>query len=178
MVHAANYVDCLDCNHNHYRGQVHKKGFLAVAVLKIYTDGACSGNPGAGGWAALLMYGDKKREISGFVPDTTNNRMELLAAIQGLRAVKPQPNLQIQLYSDSAYIVNAINNGWLVSWQKNGWRTADKRDVKNQDLWQELIQLNAILHPTYIKVKGHFTDPYNNRCDELAVAEVRRKKGT
>lgn len=144
-------------------------------TLKIYTDGACSGNPGAGGWAALLMYGTAQKEISGHESDTTNNRMELLAAIEGLKAVKPQPDLKIELFSDSAYIINAINNGWLESWQKNGWRTSDKKDVKNKDLWFELIELNRRLSPTYIKVKGHSDNPYNNRCDELAVAQSKKK---
>jgi ribonuclease HI len=143
-------------------------------VLKIYTDGACSGNPGAGGWAALLMYGGSPKEISGYDPDTTNNRMELLAAIRGLEAVKKV--CPIELYSDSAYLVNAMNNGWLNGWQKNGWRTADKKEVKNKDLWLELIALNSKLAPKYFKVKGHSDNPYNNRCDELAVNEIKKRK--
>lgn len=146
-----------------------------MQTLKIYTDGACSGNPGAGGWAALLIYGNRKKEISGFAPETTNNRMELLAAIEGLRAVKMQPDLKIQLYSDSAYLVNAINNGWLAAWQQNGWRTSDRGEVKNRDLWLELVELNARLSPTFFKVKGHADNPHNNRCDELAVAEIKKR---
>lgn len=146
-----------------------------MAALKIYTDGACSGNPGAGGWAAVLLYGTAKKEISGFVPDTTNNRMELFAAIEGLRAVKPQPGLKIELYSDSAYLINAVNQNWLTGWQQNGWRTADKKEVKNKDLWLELIELNRKLSPAFIKVKGHSDNEYNNRCDELAVAEIKKK---
>ena len=147
-----------------------------MQTLKIYTDGACSNNPGSGGWAALLLYASNKKEISGHVPETTNNRMELLAAIEGLKAVKLQPELKIELYSDSAYLINAINNGWLASWQNNGWRTSDKKDVKNKDLWLELIDLNHRLSPTYIKVKGHSDNTYNNRCDELAVAQTRGGK--
>jgi len=147
-----------------------------MPTLEIYTDGACSGNPGAGGWAALLLYGTAKKELSGFVPDTTNNRMELLAAIRGLNAVKPKSGMNIKLYSDSAYLVNAVNNGWLDSWQANNWRTSDKREVKNQDLWLELAELNRRLSPAFIKVKGHADNPHNNRCDELAVSQIKRNK--
>ena len=136
--------------------------------VSIYTDGACSGNPGPGGWAALLLYGTAKKEISGYVPDTTNNRMELLAVIEGLKAVKKE--CRIAIYSDSAYVVNAINDGWLEGWQRTGWR---KGTIKNKDLWLELIELNARLSPTYIKVKGHADNEFNNRCDELAVAAIR-----
>jgi ribonuclease HI len=146
-----------------------------MKILKVYTDGACSGNPGPGGWAAVLLYGNAKKEISGFVSDTTNNRMELLAAIEGLKAVKPQPNLKIELYSDSAYLVNAVNQKWLTGWRSNGWRTSDKKGVKNKDLWEQIIELNNRLSPIYIKVKGHSDDPHNNRCDELAVAAAKKK---
>jgi len=145
-----------------------------MKVLKVYTDGACSGNPGPGGWAAVLLYGGAQKEISGFVPDTTNNRMELLAAIEGLKAVKPQPDLKIELHSDSAYLVNAVNQKWLTGWQQNGWRTSDKKDVKNKDLWLELVELNNRLSPVYIKVKGHSDNKYNNRADELAVAAIKK----
>jgi len=145
-----------------------------IKKLRIYTDGACSGNPGPGGWAAVLIYGDAKKEISGFVADTTNNRMELLAAIEGLKAVtKPQPDIRVVLYSDSAYVVNAIKEGWLAKWQLNNWRTSDKSDVKNKDMWLELVTLNRHLSPTYIKVKGHSDNKYNNRADALAVAAVK-----
>jgi len=145
-----------------------------MSKLKVYTDGACSGNPGPGGWAAVLLYGTAQKEISGFVQSTTNNRMELLAAIEGLKAIKPQPDLKVELYSDSAYLVNAVNQKWLTGWQENGWRTADKKEVKNKDLWLELIELNSKLSPTYIKVKGHSDNKYNNRCDELAVAIIKK----
>ena len=144
-------------------------------VLQIYTDGACSGNPGPGGWAALLMYAGTKKEISGFEPNTTNNRMELMAVIKGLQAVtRPCP---VEVYSDSSYVVNAINQNWVENWQRNGWRTSAKEDVKNRDLWEHLIALNARLDPKYIKVKGHSDNEFNNRCDELAVGIIKQNTG-
>ncbi len=143
-------------------------------VVSIYTDGACSGNPGPGGWAAVLIYGDKEKEIWGSEEITTNNRMELLAAVQGLKALK-RP-CKVNLYSDSAYLVNAFNNGWLKKWQSNGWKTARKEPVENQDLWQELLQLSNIQEVTWIKVKGHADNVYNNRCDELAVDAIKNRK--
>ena len=145
-----------------------------MSVLQIYTDGACSGNPGPGGWAVVLLYGENIKEISGFVSDTTNNRMELLAVIEGLKAVKR--SLKVEVYSDSSYVVNAVNNKWLDGWQKNGWRTASKGEVKNQDLWQEIIELNKRYNPKYIWVKGHASNKWNNRCDELAVAEIAKNR--
>ena len=157
--------------------------------LKIYTDGACKNNPGPGGWAAVLLYGNKRKEISGFVASTTNNRMELQAAIEGLKAVnnsplatkgwQPQADgvvLKIELYSDSAYLVNAVTQGWLEKWQNNYWRTADQASVKNQDLWRELIEFNKKYSPTYIKVKGHSDNEHNNRADELAVDAIKKNK--
>jgi len=141
-------------------------------ILQIYTDGACSGNPGPGGWGVVMLYGDKRRELSGFAPDTTNNRMELLAVIEALSAIKtPTPT---EIYSDSKYIIDALTKGWLTSWQRNGWKTSAKQPVKNQDLWEQLIILNATHNPTYHWVKGHSTNPHNNRADELAVAEIKR----
>ncbi len=132
----------------------------------IYTDGACSGNPGKGGWGTLLMYGESKKEISGFDPATTNNRMELMAAIRGLEALK-EP-CRAEIYSDSAYLVNAVNEGWLNRWVKNGWKTAAKKPVENIDLWQDILKLIRLHRVTFHKVKGHSDNPYNNRCDELA----------
>ena len=132
----------------------------------IYTDGACSGNPGPGGWGAILMYKDTKKEISGGKKDTTNNIMELTAVIEALKLLKyPCP---VSLYSDSAYVVNAFLKNWAVSWQKNNWKTSDKSDVKNKELWQELLKLTNIHQVKFIKVKGHADNPFNNRCDELA----------
>ena len=132
----------------------------------IYTDGACSGTPGKGGWGALLMYGSSIREISGFSPATTNNRMELSAAIEALEALK-EP-CEVHLYSDSSYLVNAINEGWLKRWTANNWKTAAKKSVENVDLWQKILKLIRLQDVTFHKVKGHSDNPYNNRCDELA----------
>ncbi|MCX6179733.1 MAG: ribonuclease HI [Chlorobiales bacterium] len=132
----------------------------------IYTDGACSGNPGKGGWGALLMYGSSVREISGFSPATTNNRMELSAAIEALEALK-EP-CKVDLYSDSSYLVNAINEGWLNRWTANNWKTASKKNVENVDLWQKILKLIRLHDVAFHKVKGHSDNPHNNRCDALA----------
>ncbi len=134
--------------------------------ITIYTDGACSGNPGPGGWGAILMYKDNKKEISGGKKDTTNNVMELTAVIEALKLLKYP--CKVNLYSDSAYVVNAFVQKWIFGWQKNNWKTADKKDVKNKELWQELVRLTKIHNVTFIKVKGHADNEYNNRCDELA----------
>ena len=134
--------------------------------VTIYTDGACSGNPGPGGWGAILMYKDYKKEISGGQKDTTNNVMELTAVIEALKLLKFPCN--VKLYSDSAYVVNAFLQNWVTNWQKNNWKTADKKDVKNKELWQELIALTNIHRIEFIKVKGHSDNEYNNRCDEMA----------
>jgi len=142
--------------------------------LEIYTDGACSGNPGPGGWAFVLKFGDRLKEQSGFEKDTTNNRMELLAVIKGLEQIKRE--CQVEVFSDSSYIVNAINQGWLRNWQTNGWRTSDKKDVKNRDLWEQLLQLNAKWSPKYTWVKGHSSNQLNNRCDELARGEILKRQ--
>lgn len=132
----------------------------------IYTDGACSGNPGPGGWGAILMYQGNKKEISGGEKDTTNNIMELTAVIEGLKALKYP--CEVELYSDSAYVVNAFDKGWIYNWVKNSWKTAGKEPVKNQELWQELYALTKTHNVKFHKVKGHSDNEYNNRCDELA----------
>ena len=132
----------------------------------IYTDGACSGNPGPGGSSSNLMYKENKKEISGGNPNTTNNIMEITAVIEALKLLKFPCNVKV--YSDSAYVVNAFNNGWIYNWQKNNWKTADKKPVKNQELWQELYSLFKTHKVEFIKVKGHSDNEYNNRCDELA----------
>ncbi len=134
--------------------------------VNIYTDGACSGNPGPGGWAAILEYGGHKKEINGYMAGTTNNRMELFAAISGLGALK-EP-CDVRLYSDSAYLVQAFNDHWIENWKKNGWKTSSGTAVDNQDLWFVLSTLTKKHHVTFIKVKGHADHPENNRCDELA----------
>lgn len=134
--------------------------------VTIYTDGACSGNPGPGGWGAILMYKENKKEISGGKKDTTNNVMELTAVIEALKLLKYP--CKVKLYSDSAYVVNAFLQNWVINWQRNDWKTADKKEVKNKELWQELVELTNIHDITFIKVKGHSDNEYNNRCDELA----------
>ena len=134
--------------------------------IKIYTDGACSGNPGPGGWGAILMYKDNKKEISGSNPNTTNNIMEMTAVIEALKLLK-YPCV-VKLYSDSAYVVNALEKGWIYNWRKNNWKTADKKPVKNQELWEKLYSLSQTHKINFIKVKGHSDNEYNNRCDELA----------
>lgn len=136
--------------------------------VSIYTDGACSGNPGPGGWGAVLMYGNLKKELSGGARETTNNRMELSGVISALEALK-EP-CKVELYSDSQYVVKAINEGWLSSWQKKNWRRKDG-PVKNIDLWMSLIPLLEFHEVSFIWVKGHAENEFNNRCDELAVAE-------
>ena len=153
----------------------HRLSFFLLMKKKvtIYTDGACSGNPGPGGWGALLMYGSSTREISGYAPATTNNRMELSAAIEALEALK-EPCL-VDLYSDSSYLVNAINNGWLKRWTGNNWQTASKKSVENIDLWQKILKLLTFHKIKFYKVKGHSDNPYNNRCDTLAREAIKRK---
>ncbi len=132
----------------------------------IYTDGACSGNPGPGGWGSILMYKDNKKEISGGKKDTTNNVMELTAVIEALKLLKFK--CKVSVYSDSAYVVNAFNQKWIYSWMKNGWKNSSKEPVKNKELWQELYELTKVHDVNFIKVKGHSDNEYNNRCDEMA----------
>ena len=140
----------------------------------IYTDGACSGNPGPGGWGAVLSYNGHQKEISGFVANTTNNRMELMAVDQGLRALKEY--CEVHVFTDSAYIHNAFDKGWLIAWQYNSWRKPDKSEVKNQDLWKSILNLMKGHCVYFHKVKGHADDKLNNRCDELARAQIKRHK--
>lgn len=132
----------------------------------IYTDGACSGNPGPGGWASVLMYKNNKKEISGGLANTTNNIMELTAVIEALKLLKF--NCNVKVYSDSAYVVNAFNQKWIYNWIKNNWKTANKEPVKNEQLWKELYELTKVHNVEFIKVKGHADNLMNNRCDELA----------
>ena len=132
----------------------------------IYTDGACSGNPGPGGWGSILMYKGNKKEISGGKEDTTNNVMELTAVIEGLKLLKFP--CKVKLYSDSAYVVNAFVQKWIYGWLKNGWVNSNKEPVKNKELWQELYDLTKVHDVEFIKFKGHSDNKYNNRCDELA----------
>ncbi|MCL2279677.1 MAG: ribonuclease HI [Oscillospiraceae bacterium] len=134
--------------------------------VTIYTDGACSGNPGPGGWGAVLMYGEHEKELSGGEFSTTNNRMELISVISALEALK-EP-CKVNLYTDSQYVSNAINKGWLESWQKKGWKRKGG-EVKNPDLWIKLVPLLKKHDVTFTWVKGHADNEYNNRCDEIAV---------
>lgn len=143
---------------------------MAKKLIHIYTDGACSPNPGNGGWAAVLLAPDidnYRKEISGAEANTTNNRMELKATIEALRALKY--SCTVQLYTDSKYIQNAFNQNWLDKWQRNGWVSSTRKPVANQDLWQELVKLTKFHIVTWHWVKGHSTNEENNRCDELAV---------
>lgn len=140
--------------------------------VEIYTDGACSGNPGPGGWGAILFYNGHRKEFSGGEKHTTNNRMELLAIIQALSQLK-EP-CKVKVYSDSAYAVNSFKQGWLNNWQRNGWINSKKQPVENQDLWKELLQLMKTHDVEYIKVKGHSDNEHNNRCDELARGAIKQ----
>ncbi len=135
--------------------------------VELYTDGACSGNPGPGGYAAILIYNNVEKEISGAEASTTNNKMEMMAVLKGLEMLKEPCNVTV--YSDSAYVVNAIEKGWINSWKNNNWRKADKKEVKNIDLWERLLKLMDLHKVKFVKVKGHSSNEYNNRCDKLAV---------
>lgn len=139
--------------------------------VELYTDGACSGNPGAGGYGAILIYKGLEKEISGGEPLTTNNRMEIYAVIAGLECLKEK--CRVNIYSDSAYTVNAFTQNWLEGWIRNGWRKADCKEVANSDLWQRLYDLTESHEVRFIKVKGHADNAYNNRCDELARAAIK-----
>lgn len=137
--------------------------------VSIYTDGACSGNPGPGGWAAILIYNGREKELSGGESRTTNNRMELLGVISALQALK-EP-CEVDLWSDSRYVIDALEKGWAQGWKKKGWKKGDKTPAKNPDLWEILLALTEKHRMTYHWVKGHAENPYNNRCDALAVLE-------
>ena len=140
--------------------------------VTIYTDGACSGNPGPGGWGAILMYKGNQKEISGGMKNTTNNIMELTAVIEGLKMLKFE--CEVDLYSDSAYVVNGFKQGWIYNWVKNNWKTANKEPVKNKEIWEELYNLTKKHKVNFIKVKGHSDNKYNNRCDELARQAIKQ----
>ena len=142
----------------------------------IYTDGSCSGNPGPGGWGAILKYGEHEKELSGGEANTTNNRMELTAVISALKLLK-EP-CEVELWSDSKYVVDAVDKGWVYGWQKKGWRKADNKPALNVDLWEELLPLLKKHSVRWHWVKGHAENEYNNRCDALAVAESRKYKET
>lgn len=139
--------------------------------VNIYTDGACSGNPGPGGWGCILEFGPHKKELSGYMEGTTNNRMELFAAISGLGALK-EP-CDVTLYSDSNYLVQAFNDHWIDGWQRRGWKTSSGTPVENQDLWAILLLQTRKHNVRFVKVKGHADHPQNNRCDELATGAIK-----
>lgn len=145
-----------------------------MKTVTLYTDGACSGNPGPGGWAAILLYGSFQKELSGGERNTTNNRMELTGVIRGLEALN-QP-CQVDLYSDSKYVIDALEKGWARSWQRRGWVKGDKKPALNPDLWQRLLELCDYHQVNLHWVKGHASNPMNNRCDELAVMEWKKLK--
>jgi ribonuclease HI len=138
--------------------------------VTMYTDGACSGNPGPGGWAAIIINGDDAEQLTGGEPHTTNNRMEMTAALEGLRTLD-QP-ARVELHTDSAYLSRAFNEGWLDKWQRNGWKTSSKKPVKNKELWQQLLKMDEQHDIKWIWVKGHADNELNNLADELAVAAM------
>ncbi len=142
--------------------------------VTIYTDGACSGNPGVGGWGCVLMYKGFEKRLSGAEDNTTNNRMELFAVISALECLK-EP-CEVEVYSDSAYTVNAFVNGWVYEWERSDWKKADKKPVLNSELWQRLLALTKIHKVEFVKVKGHADNEYNNICDKLATDAVKNYK--
>ena len=143
-------------------------------TVELFTDGACSGNPGPGGWGAILRFGAHEKELSGGEADTTNNRMELTAVIEGLKALKEPCN--VKLTTDSKYVADGLSKGWAESWQKNGWRKADKKPALNPDLWEELLKLYKTHNVDINWIKGHTGHPENERCDALAVAQWQQLK--
>ena len=146
-----------------------------MKTVTIYTDGACSGNPGPGGWGAILQYGKAEKELSGSEPSTTNNRMELLGVITALETLK-EP-CSVDLYSDSKYVVDGITKGWAKGWKRRGWKKADGSPALNPDLWAQALEQEARHKITYVWVKGHAGHPENERCDQLAVAQSKAHGG-
>lgn len=138
--------------------------------VNLYTDGACSGNPGPGGWAAILEYSGHEKELSGYCEQTTNNRMEISAVVKGLAALK-EP-CEVDVYSDSAYVINAFEKGWIEGWRRNGWKNSKKLPVENKDLWEMLINKTKEHNVRWNKVKGHSGHDYNERCDALARQQI------
>ena len=145
-----------------------------MKTVTLYTDGACSGNPGPGGWGAILSYNGHEMELSGGAAETTNNRMEMTAVISALKKLK-EPCI-VELYSDSKYVIDSLQKGWAVGWRKKGWVKSDKKPALNPDLWAELLELTEIHELHYHWVKGHAENEKNNRCDALAVAESQKYK--
>lgn len=135
--------------------------------VQLYTDGACSGNPGPGGWGAILVYKEKELELSGYEADTTNNRMELTAVLRGLEALKER--CEVDIYTDSRYVSDSVNKGWLFDWERRGWKNSQKQEPPNRDLWERLLALLERHETAFHWVRGHDGHPYNERCDKLAV---------
>ncbi len=142
--------------------------------VELYTDGACSGNPGPGGWGAILRFGNRERELSGGEPATTNNRMELTAVIKGLEALK-EP-CAVTVYSDSKYFADSVQKGWVYGWKRRGWKKSDGKPALNVDLWEQLLALLKVHQVSIVWIKGHAGHPENERCDRLAVAESEKYK--
>ena len=145
-----------------------------IRDVNLYTDGACKGNPGPGGWGAILVAGGREKELSGGEANTTNNRMELLGAIAGFEALRYP--CRVVFTSDSRYVVDGLEKGWAASWRKRGWKKSDGKAALNPDLWERLLKAVAPHEVTYVWVKGHAGHPYNERCDALAVAEAEKYK--
>lgn len=146
----------------------------SLKLVEVYTDGGCQPNPGPGGWGAVLIFNGREKELFGFEPETTNNRMELMAAIRALEALKVP--CRVKLHSDSALLINAFTQNWIPSWQRKGWVNASKEPVKNRDLWERLIELNRVHQVEWVKVKGHAGIHYNERCDQLATLGIEECK--
>ena len=144
---------------------------MNIPNVEIYTDGACSGNPGVGGWASVLLYEQHKKELYGNAKETTNNRMELTAVIEALKALKRPCN--VTLYSDSKYVIDSINKDWVYKWKANNWIKSDRKPALNTDLWKELLTLLEVHRVKFVWVKGHNGNEYNERCDELAVNAIK-----
>ncbi|MDO4742716.1 MAG: ribonuclease HI [bacterium] len=145
---------------------------MSKKQIMVFTDGACSGNPGPGGWGAILRFKEVEKELSGGEAQTTNNRMELTACIKALEALKE--SCVVKLTTDSQYVVNSVTKGWAESWQRNGWRKADKKPALNADLWERLLKLLTLHDVEFVWIKGHAGHPENERCDELAVNESKK----
>lgn len=143
-----------------------------ISGVTLYTDGACSGNPGSGGWGAILKYAQNEKKISGGNPETTNNRMELTAVIEGLRCLKKPCNVTV--VSDSKYVCDAVTKGWVYSWKKKGWKKSDGKPALNSDLWEELLNLLTVHKVTFSWIKGHAGHPENEVCDKMAVEESKK----
>ena len=164
----------MDCNFSPRHFINRPQTEVAKKKIHIHTDGACSGNPGPGGFAAILVYGEQEKIITGGDYHTTNNRMEMLAIIEGLKVLKER--CDVTVFSDSKYVCDSINLGWAKGWRARGWKKADNKPALNSDLWEELLDLCESHDVSFVWVKGHAGDEYNERCDRLAVEESQKRK--